>query len=422
MSSYSLMLNSNTLRVSDYQQVPRACTISVILSTQNPMDPVYHCPDHVADLIPKGTSKEIIVSHYNQAETMDYDLKLTNNKQSERDKVPQTEDDEKVIHVRTSGKFTSSIKKGISLSNGQFILVLDADYPYPDELIPKIIKELKNSPNSIIIASKYVSGKSIHKVPFIRGKISKAARIVARHGLQVKEVQDPLSGCFAISSDLLRSIKIEGTGDEILLEILVKVKNDNKVRNIDVKEIPFSQSSKHGTKKLGFGRIMSYCMAVWHLYRYGQKSKPMQYDNSYAQQKRKSILFLSKAGRFFTVGASGLAVNYAVSYLLSNLVPNMWYIQATLIGIIVSITSNFLLNKVWTFEDRDFSLRHFFRQYSLFVTLCSMGAVIQLSLVYVFVEYGHIQYAVSLIMAVSVASLSNFLLNKRITFGEKIWG
>jgi len=372
-------------------------------------------------------SNEIIVTHYNQAEKTDYDSDLNQNQKlsndkSYKDKIYRTEEGQRVIHIMTSSKLTSSIKKAVTLSNGQFILVLDADFPYPDELVTKLIKELKNSPDSIVIASKYVQGESSHKPSFVRGKISKAARVVARHGLQVKEVQDPLSGCFALSSDILKSIRIEGTGDEILLEILVKVKNDKKSSNVDIKEIPFSPSSKYGTKKLGFARIMSYCMAVWDLYRYGQKSKHVQNNNTYVQQKRKSILFLFKAGRFFTVGASGLAVNYAVSYLLSILFPNMWYIQATLIGIIVSITSNFLLNKVWTFEDRDFSARHFFKQYSLFVALCSMGAVIQLSLVYVFVEYGHIQYAVSLIMAVAVASLSNFVLNKRITFGEKIWG
>jgi dolichol-phosphate mannosyltransferase len=97
-------------------------------------------------------------------------------------------------------------------------------------------------------------------------------------------------------------------------------------------------------------------------------------------------------------------------------------LQAALVGIIVSITTNFLLNKIWTFEDRDFSIRHFFRQYVSFLALCSVGAVIQLSLVFVFVEYSHIQYGISLIMAVCLASLGNFFLNKKITFGEKIWG
>jgi dolichol-phosphate mannosyltransferase len=33
-----------------------------------------------------------------------------------------------------------------------------------------------------------------------------------------------------------------------------------------------------------------------------------------------------------------------------------------------------------------------------------------------------LSYEVSLITAVAIASVSNFLLNKKWTFGEKIWG
>jgi dolichol-phosphate mannosyltransferase len=167
--------------------------------------------------------------------------------------------------------------------------------------------------------------------------------------------------------------------------------------------------------------VLNYSRAVWDLYRFGKTSKHLNDSDIAEQKKHRSIPFLSKAGRFFTVGASGLIINYAASFLLSTIIPNIWYIQATLFGILISITSNFILNKIWTFEDRDFSPRHFVRQYSLFMALCTLGAVIQLSLLYLFVEYSHIQYAVSLIMAVGIASLSNFLLNKKITFGERIW-
>ncbi|MGI8719349.1 MAG: GtrA family protein [Nitrososphaeraceae archaeon] len=71
-------------------------------------------------------------------------------------------------------------------------------------------------------------------------------------------------------------------------------------------------------------------------------------------EKHKSIPFLSKTARFFTVVASGLALNYVVSFLLSNMVSNLCYIQATVFGIVLSISSNFLLNKIWIFEDRLF--------------------------------------------------------------------
>jgi dolichol-phosphate mannosyltransferase len=88
------------------------------------------------------------------------------------------------------------------------------------------------------------------------------------------------------------------------------------------------------TRKLDFNRMLNYSREVWELYRYGKKSE-LETNRDYSSQKiPRSVLFLSKAGRFFTVGASGLAVNYAASFLLSNLVPNIWYVHATLFGII----------------------------------------------------------------------------------------
>jgi dolichol-phosphate mannosyltransferase len=121
------------------------------------------------------------------------------------------------------------------------------------------------------------------------------------------------------------------------------------------------------------------------------------------------------------VGASGLALNYVVSFLLSNVISNLWYIQAAGIGIVMSVHTNFVLNKIWTFEDRNYTLRHVIKQYFSFLALCAFGALIQLSLTYVFFEHWHIHYAISLMLAVTIASMSNFLLNKKITFGEKIW-
>jgi dolichol-phosphate mannosyltransferase len=131
---------------------------------------------------------------------------------------------------------------------------------------------------------------------------------------------------------------------------------------------------------------------------------------------------LSKAGRFYTVGASGLLLNYFISvFLFNSSLTSLGYIQATIGGIIVSNISNFLLNKAWTFEDRDFSPRKTLRQYGLFAAITSGGAGIQLGVLHVLLQSGF-SYEVSLIIAVSMASISNFLLNKKLTFGERVWG
>ena len=53
------------------------------------------------------------------------------------------------------------------------------------------------------------------------------------------------------------------------------------------------------------------------------------------EEHRKSVVFLSKAARFFTVGASGLVINFLFSIILSNgSLASLWYIQATAIGIL----------------------------------------------------------------------------------------
>ncbi len=96
-------------------------------------------------------------------------------------------------------------------------------------------------------------------------------------------------------------------------------------------------------------------------------------------------------------------------------------LPASIIGIILSISSNFILNKIWTFEDRNFSLRNALKQYVLFLGMSAVGAVVQLIFLYWFVRSGF-QYTPSLVLAVSIASVSNFLLNKKWTFREGIWG
>jgi dolichol-phosphate mannosyltransferase len=57
----------------------------------------------------------------------------------------------------------------------------------------------------------------------------------------------------------------------------------------------------------------------------------------------------------------------------------------------------------------------------MFIGFSSLGALIQLLLVYVLVENYNMDYPPSLILAVAVASIGNFLLNKKWTFKEKIW-
>jgi dolichol-phosphate mannosyltransferase len=237
--------------------------------------------------------------------------------------------------------------------------------------------------------------------------MSKGATKIAQYGLGI-EVRDPVSGFFAFRRDIIDGIKFDAIGYKMLLEILVKTKGAR------VKEVPYTFTDRSvGKSKLDTSVMFEYLKAIMRLYRYGKSMRQ--------KERRTSVRFLSKAGRFYTVGASGLLVNYASSLLFNALAPNTWYLYSTIIGIFISMTSNFFLNKLWTFEDREFNVKKTGTQFGMFIGFSSLGAFIQLLLVYALVENYNMEYPLSLILAVAAASVGNFLLNKKWTFKEKIW-
>jgi dolichol-phosphate mannosyltransferase len=321
----------------------------------------------------------------------------------------------KLVCRENKSGLISAILQGIKSSTGRYILVMDGDFSHPPETVPVLINELLHDPNCIVVASRYIRGGSVRGWPYKRLLLSRLAAKIAIRGLSLCNIRDPISGFFAFPRYIMENITIDTYGYKFLLEILVKA------RGVKVKEIPYTfVDRRSGESKLDTRVILNYLSAVGYLYRYGRKSK--RTTEFKEAQRRRSVLFLSKAARFYTVGATGLLLNYIVSMILTKgIVSNIWYIQASTIGIFLSITSNFFLNKVWTFEDRNFSSSSTLKQYSKFLGLSTIGAIVQLMLLFMLVQYGF-QYAASLILAVAAASVSNFLLNKKWTFREKMWG
>ena len=311
-----------------------------------------------------------------------------------------------VIHRRAKEGLSSAILDGLKNSKGDTVIVMDSDMSHPPQIIPKMLETIKQTQCDIVVASRYIKGGAIQGWPFKRKLMSTVATKIAKIGLDIS-ADDPMSGFFAFRRKITDGVKFDAIGYKMLLELLVKTKG------VKVEEIPYTFTDrKFGSSKLDSSIIFNYCKSVWKLYRYGREVRK--------EEKRTSVRFLSKAARFFTVGASGLGVNYLAS-MLFTLSSDMWYIHATLMGIIFSITSNFILNKYWTFEDSDFSTKRTLIQYGKFTGFSSIGALVQLGMVYYLVDELSVLYPVSLILAVGTAAFSNFVLNKRWTFKEKVW-
>lgn len=312
-----------------------------------------------------------------------------------------------VISRKSKQGLSSAILTGLQSALGEIVVVMDGDFSHPPQTIPHIVKALDDPKCDIVVASRYVTGGSIMGWPFKRKLMSKGATKIARVGLGI-EIKDPMSGFFGFRRRIVENVKFDALGYKMLLEMLVKLKD------VGVKEIPYTFTNRtSGASKVDASVVFDYVRSVYRLYRYGRSVA--------TSEKRTSVRFFSKAGRFYTVGLSGLIVNYAVSVLLNIMFPTLWYLHGTIIGIVLSMSSNFFLNKIWTFEDRNFDRKRTTLQYAMFLGFSSIGALLQLSIVYFLVDGSYANYAVALVLGVIAASVGNFLLNKKWTFKERIW-
>jgi len=378
-----------------------ATEISIILPTYNESKNIWSILEHIQKSIPKDLRAETIVVDDNSpdntakiAEDYFYSIK------------EKTNHTINIIKRKAKNGLSSAILHGIQEASGNTIVVMDSDFSHPPHIIPKMIETFKQTQCDIVVASRYVKGGAIQGWPLKRKLMSKIATKIAKNGLGVKS-HDPISGFFAFKKNIIEGLKFDAIGYKMLLELLVKTKG------VKVEEIPYTFTDrKFGSSKLGISTIFDFCKSVWKLYKYGRKVRK--------EERRISVRFLSKAARFFTVGASGLGVNYLASLLFSSSF-DMWYLHATILGIMFSISSNFVLNKYWTFEDRDFSPKKTTIQYGKFVGFSSIGALVQLGMVYSLVDGFSLSYPIALVLAVGTAAFGNFILNKKWTFKEKVW-
>jgi len=128
-------------------------------------------------------------------------------------------------------------------------------------------------------------------------------------------------------------------------------------------------------------------------------------------------LFAKQAAKYYSVGASGVLVNLGLLFYLTEYV-GLWYFLSYSLAISASITSNFILNKFWTFRDSINSQKTIV-MYVKFASVSFLGMAIQLGSVYFLVESLSVYYMLAALISISIAGAINFIINRSWTFGVK---
>ena len=135
------------------------------------------------------------------------------------------------------------------------------------------------------------------------------------------------------------------------------------------------------------------------------------------QSEGRLSLFAKHAAKFYLVGAIGVLINLGLLFSFTEFF-GFWYMASYGIAIFASITSNFVLNRLWTFKD-SLSVQRNRKMYLKFLMVSFLGMGIQLGSAFLLVENFAIYYIQAAQASIAVASGINFLINRRFTFGIK---
>ena len=132
----------------------------------------------------------------------------------------------------------------------------------------------------------------------------------------------------------------------------------------------------------------------------------------------KPLIF--KFVKFGIVGASGMVVHLCVLYLCRDVLGINTFISNTL-GFIVAATTNYILNRIWTFRSHD---KQVGMEYMNFILLALIGLGINNGTLWLsgrmLPEWNaDWRFYILWIFAVGVTTLWNFLGNMLFTFKQK---
>lgn len=118
--------------------------------------------------------------------------------------------------------------------------------------------------------------------------------------------------------------------------------------------------------------------------------------------------------KFCVVGFSGLFVDFGITYALKEWAKLNKYV-ANSVGFVCAASTNYLLNRVWTFESTD---PRIMTQYLVFVGIALAGLVINNGVIYLLNDRAKFNFYLSKLFAIGVVTFWNFFMNYFFNFAS----
>jgi len=245
----------------------------------------------------------------------------------------------------------SACIEGALATSAEYVAVMDADLQHDEQILPVMLKALKEGKADVVIGSRYAEGGGVGDWDPTRARMSRLATGIS-HLIVPASVSDPMSGYFMVPRELFSGAarQMSSMGFKLLADLLATAGKQTRVL-----EVPYRFRNRHsGESKLDSLVAWEFLLLVA--------------DKLIGRWV--PVRFIS----FAAVGGSGVVVHVAVLALLHRF-GDIEFKSAQAAATLTAMIGNFALNNVLTY--RDARLRGFawLRGLIVFILACSVGAV-----------------------------------------------
>ncbi|MEH1779217.1 MAG: glycosyltransferase [Nostoc sp.] len=313
----------------------------------------------------------------------------------------------RVMRRQQERGLSSAVIRGWQAATGNVLGVIDGDLQHPPEVLMQLLRSVEQGAD-LAVASRHVEGGGVSSWSVVRRFLSRGAQLLGLVILPgvLGRVSDPMSGYFMVRRSAIANATLNPVGYKILLEVIGR----GKVNQVAEVGYVFRER-KEGESKVTWKQYIDY---IHHLVR-------LRLSTGRVGQLRKKVNFpVSRFLRFGLVGFSGVFVDMAILYLLSDPTTLAWPLtRSKIIAGEIAILNNFFWNDAWTFADvsaRQQEWHQRLKRFLKFNAICLAGLVLNvliLNLVFNFLI--HNRYIANFI-AIAVATIWNFWINLKLSW------
>lgn len=291
---------------------------------------------------------------------------------------------------------SSACIEGMMATSAPLIAVMDADLQHDPALLPQMLDRLYADPElDLVIASRFVAGGGTGDWEGERVAASELATKLARKVFKA-DLADPLSGYFMIRAERFRQLapRLSGIGFKILLDLLTTAR-----RPLRFAEIPLLFHKRDvGESKLDHVVAMEFLIAL--------------YDRLFGR------MVPPRYAMFAIIGAIGVAVHMTLlAFVYGPL--GIGFVASEAVATLGAMTFNFFLNNALTYRGRRLhGAGKLARGWLSFCLVCAVGALANVGIAAFLFEREGAYWAFSALAGLLVASVWNFALSSRFTWGR----